>query len=175
VEKTFAEFVASNKRSQVLPHMPVEKRKFVQSMVSIYRLDAQMVDQEPLRSVQIMRRVDTRVPDPLLSAHVTPPAPNFGKLGLSTSLKGSTKAGSTAQPTPLVSGMTASGPRGWGPSARTTPIGGASTGTGPATPPPLVPRASLPPSRSATPQRTGNVGSANPATLDVPDNWEDDA
>ncbi|KIL58249.1 hypothetical protein M378DRAFT_27649 [Amanita muscaria Koide BX008] len=176
VEKTFAEFVASNKRSQVLPHMPIEKRKFVHSMASVYRFDAQTVDQEPVRSVQIMRRVDTRVPDPLLSAHVAtvaPPAPNFGKLGLSTGLKGSGKPGSTGQPVP---GMTASGPRGWGPSARTTPIGGASTGTGPTTPA-SVPRASLPPSRSATPQavRAGNAGSVNSATLDVPNNWEDDA
>jgi hypothetical protein len=29
VEKTFADFIASDKRTQVLPHMPVERRKFV--------------------------------------------------------------------------------------------------------------------------------------------------
>jgi transcriptional repressor NF-X1 len=29
VEKAFAEFVGSTKRTQVLPHMPPERRKFV--------------------------------------------------------------------------------------------------------------------------------------------------
>ena len=40
-------------------------------------MDTQLVDPEPHRSVQLIRRIDSRIPDPLLSA-VTAPA--LGKL-----------------------------------------------------------------------------------------------
>lgn len=82
VEKTFADFITSDKRTQVLPHMPPERRKFVHDLASIYRMDTQMVDQEPHRSVQLIRRVDTRIPTPLLSASLPSPSPAvLGKLG----------------------------------------------------------------------------------------------
>ncbi|KAG2352299.1 hypothetical protein BDR07DRAFT_884739 [Suillus spraguei] len=42
VEKTFADFITSDKRTQVLPHMPPERRKFVHDLASIYRMDTQM-------------------------------------------------------------------------------------------------------------------------------------
>ncbi|KAG0702207.1 hypothetical protein DFH29DRAFT_922785 [Suillus ampliporus] len=78
VEKTFADFVISDKRTQVLPHMPPDRRKF---LAAIYRMDTQMVDQEPHRSVQLIRRVDTRIPTPLLSASLASPSPSIlGKL-----------------------------------------------------------------------------------------------
>ncbi|KAG1722751.1 hypothetical protein EDB19DRAFT_1930311 [Suillus lakei] len=76
VEKTFADFITSDKRTQVLPHMPPERRKFVHDLASIYRMDTQMVDQEPHRSVQLIRRVDTRIPTPLLSASLPSPSPS---------------------------------------------------------------------------------------------------
>ncbi|KAG2150355.1 uncharacterized protein EDB93DRAFT_1205209 [Suillus bovinus] len=79
VEKTFSDFITSDKRTQVLPHMPPERRKVVHDLASIYRMDTQMVDQEPHRSVQLIRRVDTRIPTPLLSASLPSPAV-LGKL-----------------------------------------------------------------------------------------------
>ena len=83
VEKTFADFAASDKRSQILPHTPESRRKFVHDLAAVYRMDTQMVDQEPHRSVQLFKRLDTRVPAPLLSATVAQSAaagPSLGKL-----------------------------------------------------------------------------------------------
>ncbi|KAF8189869.1 hypothetical protein K438DRAFT_1538416, partial [Mycena galopus ATCC 62051] len=82
VEKAFADFVASEKKMQVLPHMPAERRKFVHDVAAVYRMDTQMVDQEPHRSVQLLRRFDTKVPTPLLSAALAAsgPPPSLGKL-----------------------------------------------------------------------------------------------
>ncbi|KAI0711152.1 hypothetical protein C8T65DRAFT_776732 [Cerioporus squamosus] len=61
VEKSFSDFLSSDKKSQILPHMPEQKRKFVHDLAAIYRMDTQMVDQEPHR---------TRPPQP------TSPAPS---------------------------------------------------------------------------------------------------
>ncbi|THH11345.1 hypothetical protein EW146_g8072 [Bondarzewia mesenterica] len=82
VEKTLAEFVTSDKKVQVLPHMPPERRKFVHDLAAVYRMDIQMVDQEPHRSVQLIRRLDTRIPTPLLSSTIGTLAPSnsLGKL-----------------------------------------------------------------------------------------------
>jgi len=80
VEKTFAEFISSEKRTNVLPQMPPDRRKFVHDLASVYRMDTQMVDQEPHRSVQVIRRVDTRIPAPLLSTFLTPVTSGLGKL-----------------------------------------------------------------------------------------------
>ena len=53
------------------------------SMADAYRLGRELIDQEPNRSVQIRRRVDTRIPNPLLSVTAPPPAgkPALGGLG----------------------------------------------------------------------------------------------
>ncbi|TFL01770.1 hypothetical protein BDV98DRAFT_548477 [Pterulicium gracile] len=88
VERTFEEFVKSSKKHQVLPQMPPEKRRFVIDVAAVYRMDTQMVDVEPHRSVQILRRVDTRIPRPLLSTAIImnvpspspSPGPGLGKL-----------------------------------------------------------------------------------------------
>ncbi|TDL15940.1 hypothetical protein BD410DRAFT_79701 [Rickenella mellea] len=67
-ERTFSDFVTSEKKAQVLPYMPETRRKFVHDLASVYRMDTALVDQEPRRSIQIIRRIDTRIPTPLLSA-----------------------------------------------------------------------------------------------------------
>ncbi|KAF8548822.1 hypothetical protein OG21DRAFT_1479066 [Imleria badia] len=80
VERAFADFVTSDRRTQVLPHMPPERRKFVHDLASVYRMDTVMVDQEPHRSVRLIRRIDTRVPVPLLSQHVASTVSTMGRL-----------------------------------------------------------------------------------------------
>lgn len=141
VEKAFAEFVGSTKRMQVLPHMPPERRQFVLDVSGLsylcynkqlklfklathYRIDTQLVDQEPHRSVQLHRRLDTRIPNPVLSALIpssTPNAPNLGKLGdlknpkvsVVSTTSGSASSGSpwrplvTPSPKPTTPGTTA--------------------------------------------------------------------
>ncbi|KAI5997081.1 hypothetical protein EDD15DRAFT_392135 [Pisolithus albus] len=67
MEDTLAEFVKSSRRTQVLQCMTAERRKFVQGLASVYRVDTTEVDQEPPRSVRLIRRIDTRIPVPLLS------------------------------------------------------------------------------------------------------------
>ena len=53
------------------------------SMADVYRLGRELIDQEPNRSVQIRRRIDTRIPHPLLSVVALPPIgkPSLGGLG----------------------------------------------------------------------------------------------
>ncbi|KAI0317129.1 hypothetical protein OF83DRAFT_1122939, partial [Amylostereum chailletii] len=60
--------------------MPESKRKFVHDLAALYRMDTQMVDQEPYRSVQLLRRVDTRIPSPLLSGSLPSTGSSLGKL-----------------------------------------------------------------------------------------------
>ncbi|KAF8814264.1 hypothetical protein BYT27DRAFT_7250228 [Phlegmacium glaucopus] len=82
VERTFADFITSEKRTNVLPHMPPDSRKFVHDRT-------QMLDQEPHRSVQGIRRIETRIPTPLLSTFIAP-APGLGKLADFRALKATT-------------------------------------------------------------------------------------
>lgn len=53
--------------------MPPSKRTFVIALADVYHLGRELIDQEPNRSVQIRRRIDTRIPNPLLSTTVSPP------------------------------------------------------------------------------------------------------
>uniref|UniRef100_A0A0W0FA18 R3H domain-containing protein n=1 Tax=Moniliophthora roreri TaxID=221103 RepID=A0A0W0FA18_MONRR len=184
VESAFAEFISSPKRSQVLPHMPPERRKFVHDLAHVYRLDTQMIDQEPNRSVQIIRRIDTRVPHPLLSTHISTPSagPTLGKLGdlRSGTTTPSSSASSWRKPTPTPA---ASQPKGWtSVVARPNPTLSAGSQTQPRSTPPV----SNGPSRTSTPvgtsaSRPTGVPAANITTTtttnsseDIPDNWEDD-
>ncbi|KAF5324354.1 hypothetical protein D9619_011331 [Psilocybe cf. subviscida] len=105
VERAFADFFTSEKRTQVLPHMPPDRRKFVHDLAVAYRMDAQMVDQEPHRSVQLVRRVDSRIPRPLLSAHITTITPSYGKLADFRSLRsGAGQASSSSHSGTAVAG-----------------------------------------------------------------------
>lgn len=45
----FDSFITSERKSQVLPYMPEARRKFVHDLAAVYRMDTQMVDQEPHR------------------------------------------------------------------------------------------------------------------------------
>ncbi|EIW70976.1 hypothetical protein TREMEDRAFT_11630, partial [Tremella mesenterica DSM 1558] len=67
VEDTFAEFIKGTRSNMILPHMPPAKRTFVISLADQYRLSRELIDAEPNRSVQIRRKIDTRIPPVLLS------------------------------------------------------------------------------------------------------------
>ncbi|KAJ6486912.1 hypothetical protein C8R45DRAFT_869588 [Mycena sanguinolenta] len=172
VEKAFSDFVASDKKTQVLPHMPVERRKFVHDVAAVYRMDTQMVDQEPHRSVQLLRRFDTKVPTPLLSAALAASVPpSLGKLA---DLRGgSAAAPSWRATTPAKSApapAAAKGaPRAWGAaSPQPTPVVAAIA----AQPQPQAVAAVRAPVASA-PTTTLPVAPQTP--VDVPEDWEDDA
>ncbi|KAK0217433.1 hypothetical protein EDD85DRAFT_1029594 [Armillaria nabsnona] len=162
VEKAFAEFVGSSKKIQVLPQMPPDRRQFVHELASVYRIDTQMVDQEPHRSVQLIRRIDTRIPSPLLSSHVgptrPPSRPNLGKLGNLRS------AGVVSQPPsqqPALRPSHGAG-RGW-----TGPVSRSST-------PPSVRVPDLQNSRPAARASTSVPQPQSIDALNVPESWEDD-
>jgi len=178
VEKTFAEFVSSDKSVQVLPSMPESKRNFVHNLASVYRMDTQMVDRDPHRSVQLIRRIDTRVPANLLSQASTIAGNALGKLA---DLRAPARVLPAAAPA-------SSGPRranrGWNSVLTTPPPGG--------NPLPVAPKANSlsawtnpigpePVSRSSTPSQSlaqpvvATAATAASSDGPVPDNWEDDS
>ncbi|KAJ6571772.1 hypothetical protein B0H19DRAFT_1231452 [Mycena capillaripes] len=174
VEKVFADFVAGEKKMQVLPHMPPDCRKFVHDVANVYRMDMQMVDQEPHRSVQLLRRFDTKVPTPLLSAALAAsgPPPSLGKLadlhtgsstGASASARPSWRAKTSPAPTPAA---TSSAPRAWGTPNTHTPAAAAST------PPPVHAPAPVP---IATVTPIPSLAPVPGTPVSVPEDWEDDA
>ena len=135
-------------------------------------MDAQLVDPEPHRSVQLIRRIDTRIPDPLLSI-VTAPA--LGKL---TDLRARhTPPPAPGPPKPVA---TLSGPpwgRGWSSVVTKQPQPIASTSVNPVAAASLV--------RPITPVRREQTASPRKpdvpvipvpqVDLHVPDDWEEDA
>ncbi|KAI0305265.1 hypothetical protein B0F90DRAFT_1809057 [Multifurca ochricompacta] len=165
VEKAFSEFVTSDKKVQVLPHMPEAKRKFLST---VYRMDTQMVDREPHRSVQLIRRIDTRIP-------ANPLSQVFSTLGKLTDLR--------ASPRPVLAPNSSSGlprvSRGWNSVLAPSPA---------RTPPPpaqsinnlsarTTPVGSNHASRSSTPLQSLSVApitATAPSSEAVPDSWEDD-
>ncbi|KAF7289901.1 R3H domain-containing protein [Mycena indigotica] len=166
MEKAFADFVASEKKTQVLPHMPPERRKFVHDVASVYRMDTQMVDQEPHRSVQLIRRYDTKLPTPLLSSIVgtaTAAHAGAGGLGKLADLRGaggSWRTPPAAIPKPEIKPATTT-QRGWG-----VPV----TPTTPTPVPPIAP-SSRPPGISVQ----AHVVAPPPQTpTAVPEDWEDE-
>ncbi|KAF5383199.1 hypothetical protein D9615_004931 [Tricholomella constricta] len=177
VEKAFDEFVTSQKKTQVLPHMPPERRKFVHDLAAVYRMDTQMVDQEPHRSVLLLRRLDTRIPTPLLSSTIAASTPTPSNLGKLADLRIAAAPSWRASPTPSVLKQNTVG---WGtsrptsaaatthpqpqPSLQSTRPPAGANATRASSPAPV--RAPLAPSLSAV---------EPPATpTAVPENWEDD-
>ena len=133
-------------------------------------MDTQLVDPEPHRSVQLIRRIDTRIPDPLLSI-VTATA--SGKL---TDLRArQTPAPVPAPPKPLA---TSSGPpwgRGWSSVAKNLPPV-ASTNLNSTTTTPLVrPVTPVRKEQTASPRKAEVLVEPVPKVdLHVPDDWEED-
>ena len=181
-------FLSSDKKSQILPHMPEQKRKFVHDLAAIYRMDTQMVDQEPHRSVQLIRRIDSRIPNPTLSAAIG--QASGGGLGKLADLRSpgsglqplSRPGSSRASPAPVA--QPAAGPsagRGWTsvvtrPPQATSP---APSSWGATPERAKTPVRSVP---SPAPVRTTPVAAPAPlpatqplSPQDVPDDWEDAA
>ncbi|CCM05973.1 uncharacterized protein FIBRA_08214 [Fibroporia radiculosa] len=178
VEKSLSDFLSSDKKSQILAQMSENKRKFVHDLAAVYRLDTQMVDQEPNRSVQLLRRIDSRIPAPLLSTSATV-SPSIGassfSLGKLTDLRAPALR---PRPSPV-------------PSPAPPPVASGSGGAWRsvvARQPPLVPTHTPPnawgaaldarPTARLPPSATPSRQIPSPVTVavveDVPDSWEDD-
>ncbi|EJF64763.1 hypothetical protein DICSQDRAFT_166919 [Dichomitus squalens LYAD-421 SS1] len=54
IEKSFADILTMDKKSQILPHTPEQKRKFAHDLAAVHRTDTQVLDREPHRSVQLI-------------------------------------------------------------------------------------------------------------------------
>lgn len=108
------------------PSVPAAKRIFVMSLAQAYRLSAELIDAEPNRSVMIRRKVDTRIPHPLLSSVCVPPT------GIPEKKLGG--LGNLRAPTPTVStGSTTPTPAPWGKVSVSAWGGGGSGSLTPAT------------------------------------------
>jgi len=120
VEKAFADFVHGDRKTTVLPTMPESKRNFVTGMGELYRVSTQAVDKEPHRSISLTRRIDSRLPHPLLSSVINAP---LGKLADLRQGSPSISRSATPPARPLsASTPTSSGTvRGWRSVAASTP------------------------------------------------------
>ncbi|KAI5997068.1 hypothetical protein EDD15DRAFT_391671 [Pisolithus albus] len=188
MEDTLAEFVKSSRRTQVLQYMPAERRKFVQGLASVYRVDTTEVDQEPHRSVQLIRRVDTRIPVPLLSQSATSAAPSSKLVDLRSS-KASLRGTGGAELSKTAASATAV-KMACAPSSQITPAWKMqSSSSSRNTPPPYVackydasssgplpPHLSgrSPPSYETIQSQAQRDRPVAVAREDVPENWEDD-
>ncbi|KAJ6571770.1 hypothetical protein B0H19DRAFT_1131102 [Mycena capillaripes] len=150
--------------------MPPDHRKFVHDVAKVYRMDTQTVHQEPHRSVQLVRRFDTKVPKLLLSAALVAsgPPPSLGKLadlragsGVGASAGPSWRAKTSPAPAPAA---TSSAPRAWGAANTHTPAATASTPAPVRVPAPIA---------TATPIPALAPVPGTPVS--VPEDWEDDA
>lgn len=148
-------------------------------LASAYRMDTCMVDQEPHRSVQLIRRIDTRIPTPLLGQAI-PSTPSLGKLmdlRSPVAQKGVVGLGAPKAATATTASATASSA--WGGSSRVpSPLRGADTRpstaracSAPGSEVPSSGRAWASPSPSVQAQRAQATA---PETAVVPVNWEDD-
>ncbi|KAG8942703.1 FKBP12-associated protein [Tulasnella sp. 424] len=173
VEKSLNDFVSSEKKLIVLRPMPPPKRKFVRDLAEMYRLDATDIDPEPRRSVELRRRLDTRIPKPLLSEVINPPKTSTA--GPSTSAWGKSPAPPTGAPVRSAWGQRAPGTSGtaapWSAVVHNAVSGTAgSTSSRPRTP--VLPEPQAPPTvvRVAQPAPATQV----PPSGDVPSSWDDD-
>ena len=140
-------------------------------------MDTQMVDREPHRSVQLIRRIDTRIPANLLSQASTTTGNALGKLA---DLRAPARVLPAAAP---ASSGSPRANRGWNSVLTTPPPGG--------NPLPVAPNANISAwtnpigpdrtSRSSTPSQSLAqpvvTATTTAASSDgpVPDNWEDDS
>ena len=180
-------FLSSDKKSQILPHMPEQKRKFVHDLAAVYRMNTQMVDQEPHRSVQLLRRLDSRIPSPLLSASITPSAAGLGKLtdlrAPGPGMQTLSRPGSAARMSPApVQPVAGSSGRGWTSvvsrppqSASPTPSSWGATPERAKTPVRSSPAPAPPRAVPATVTPAPAPATQPLSPTDVPDDWEDAA
>lgn len=145
-------------------------------------MDTQMIDQEPHRSVQLIRRLDTRLPVPLLSAIVGTSVAAPVSLGRLTALRAPVPqravAGSSRPVTPAApsaASASASRGRGWAVVAKPTP-----SRASPAPSPTAWLTESTPSNGSPSNNMLAPVRAQVPSVIvpapagDVPDDWEDD-
>ncbi|KAG8920109.1 FKBP12-associated protein [Tulasnella sp. 417] len=178
VEKSLSDFVSSEKKLIVLRPMPPPKRKFVRDLAEMYRLDATDVDPEPRRSVELRRRVDTRVPKPLLSEVINPP--KAAVAGPSTSAWGKSPASSSSAPLrPAWGQRAAPGTSGaaapWSAVVHNAaaPTAGSSSSR-PRTPVLPEPRTSSPAITVANPAPIARLPPGDGPSSDVPSSWDED-
>lgn len=155
----------------------------------VYRMDTQMVDQEPHRSVQLFKRVDTRIPSPLLSSSVAQSAMSSTSLGKLADLRAPVAQlprpqaglGRSLAPTPPPSAP--AGARGWtsvvarpssaqasaAPSPTAWLMGDSDRASSTSVAPPTRPRAAPTPVSAPVPS------APQASAADVPESWEDEA
>ncbi|PCH44928.1 hypothetical protein WOLCODRAFT_105893 [Wolfiporia cocos MD-104 SS10] len=174
VEKSLADFFASDRKIQTLAPMPEARRKFVHDLAVVYRMDTQMVDQEPYRSVQLIRRIDSCIPSPLLSAVAAAPPPSSSpSLGKLADLRSPGLQALARPRTPQTfpnAGSSAAG--GWRAVAARPPQAGPTLNAWGA--PQRASPTPRPLSSSSSRVVQSTSGTSTPVSADVPDNWEDD-
>ena len=140
-------------------------------------MDTQMVDREPHRSVQLIRRIDTRLPPNLLSQSSST-STTLGKLA---DLRAPARASPTAAPASTAAPRAT---RGWNsvltaPRVGTPPPAALSTNNLSAWTSPMgserISRSTTPSNPLVQPVAAETVAAPNTSTEAVPDNWEDDA
>lgn len=114
--------------------MPAARREFVIQVAELYRVETTLVDQDPVRrqvflsfcpsqttdltralseqkknSVQLRRRIDSRIPTPLLSAHIASESARARKPALNTTLVRPSTTSSVSLPS-----LSAPKPKPWG-------------------------------------------------------------
>ncbi|CDZ97760.1 Transcription factor NF-X1, contains NFX-type Zn2-binding and R3H domains [Phaffia rhodozyma] len=116
VEKALEEFVTGSRMNQILPYMPPARRDLVIQVAELYRVETTLVDQDPVRSVQLRRKIDSRIPSPLLSAYIAQESARRTEVRkplLNTTLRPST-ANSTVASASSSSSVSAPKPKPWG-------------------------------------------------------------
>jgi transcriptional repressor NF-X1 len=141
-------------------------------------MDIQMVDREPHRSVQLIRRIDTRVPANLLSQASTTTGSTLGKLAdLRAPARVLPAAAPASSGPPRInrgwnSVLTAPSPGGNAPpaAANANNLSAWTSSSGPE----RISRSSTP-SQSLSQPAVTTTAAAAPGDDPVPDNWEDDS
>jgi len=182
VEKALADFVGSDKKAHVLPQMPEVRRKFVIEVAEVYRVNTQLVDEEPRRSVQLIRRPDSRIPTPTLSQTSAQTPSRLGSLGDLRKPASVVKSGSTlgvwrstsASPAPNPSSVSSNSVQGTkSPTPGSLPSGSGST---PWTRSSITSatRGTAPTVSAGLEPRTTSRANPDAAREDVPASWEDE-
>ncbi|KZP01668.1 hypothetical protein CALVIDRAFT_492229 [Calocera viscosa TUFC12733] len=172
-ERNMNEFIQGPKKTQVLPQMVLPRQRFMHELANVYRLDVDYVDTGANRSVQLVRRLDSRIPTPLLSEIATPPPPPTRQPGSGLV--------SLNRPKPVVTPIG----RAWGAGTPKPPSAAAVLAAPPhaAAPMPSSWDAPSPPAvsaipRTVTPAATSSHTPAPPVPVQpsepVRDSWEDD-